>query len=158
MGVFGAEVVVGYVCAYLVRKARHAAGAADAEVDRALDAGMERVHGLVSRALGEDDPALLRAGQQAAAESAEIPERTRRRLADALEEAAEGDPAWAAELQRAVAELWEAEARTGAVIAGDGGIATAGSVDVRADHGSVAALRVGDVALGNPPVPGPRQD
>lgn len=65
------------------------------------------------------------------------------------------------ERERVVAELRalvqeQAEA-AGAVSAGHQGVSVGGSVEVRADHGSVAALRVGDVTLGNPPLSGPPQ-
>ncbi|MFI0981049.1 hypothetical protein ACH4SP_29090 [Streptomyces sp. NPDC021093] len=41
----------------------------------------------------------------------------------------------------------------GGATAGDGGLAVAGSADIRADHGSAAAGVMGDVTLGNPPGP-----
>jgi len=44
----------------------------------------------------------------------------------------------------------------GVSAAGDGQ-AVRGHVEIRADHGSVAALRMGDVSLGNPSQPGPPQ-
>lgn len=151
--VTGVEIAIGYVCAYLVRKARRAGQHVDAEVDRAVDAGLERVHELVSDALGEDS-ALRRAEEQA--ETGEVSERTWRRLTDAVEEAADADADFAAALQRAVEQLQAAEA-SGTVIATGDGIAIDGDVIIRAEGGSVAALRMGDVTLGNPPVPGPPQ-
>lgn len=42
--------------------------------------------------------------------------------------------------------------------AGQGGLAVGGDVNVRADHGSAAAVTMGNVTLGNPPQPGPHQD
>ncbi|MFD5144576.1 hypothetical protein [Streptomyces sp. NPDC058401] len=65
-----------------------------------------------------------------------------------------------AERERVVAELRalvQEQAAPGAVSAGSHGVAVGGNVEVRADHGSVAALRVGDVTLGNPSQPGPPQ-
>ncbi|MBY8879556.1 hypothetical protein [Actinacidiphila acidipaludis] len=115
VAVFGAEVAVGYLCAYLVRKARRAGGALDTEVDRAVDAGLERVHGLVARALG-DDAALALARRQAEGDDhadGEVSERTRRRLAGALEEAMESDPGLAGRLGEAVAALRAAESAAG---------------------------------------------
>ncbi|WP_329624741.1 hypothetical protein OG357_33915 [Streptomyces sp. NBC_01255] len=41
--------------------------------------------------------------------------------------------------------------------AGDGGAAVSGRVDIRADHGSAAALRMGDVTINNPLQPGPHE-
>ncbi|MFC8208878.1 hypothetical protein [[Kitasatospora] papulosa] len=147
----GVEIAVGYVCAYLVRKARRAGQQVDVEVDRAVDAGMGRVHELVSSALG-GDPSLERAEQQA--EAGEVSERTRRRLADAVDEAADRDTAFASALQRAVEQLQEV---AGAAIATGDGIAIGGNVFIRAEGGAVAAVRMGDVTMGNPPVPGPHK-
>ncbi|SEG57145.1 hypothetical protein SAMN05216223_106321 [Actinacidiphila yanglinensis] len=60
----GVDVAVGYVFAWLVRKARRVGGRADADVDRGLDAAMNRLHDPVSRKLGAD-PALERAAEEA---------------------------------------------------------------------------------------------
>lgn len=150
--VTGVELAVGYVCAWLVSKARRVAGRADAEVDRGLDAGMQRLHELVSGALRED-PALRRAGEEAETEAGTISERTRRRLTDALAEAADRDEAFAAALAQAVAAL-PPDAVAGGVVTG-GVVTGGGSIDVHADNGSVAAVRMGDVRVGNPSRPGP---
>ncbi|MFE6053976.1 hypothetical protein ACFQ6N_24760 [Kitasatospora sp. NPDC056446] len=100
----GIEVAVGYVFAWLVGKVGRVADRADGEVDRALDAGMDRLHTLVSGRIGAD-PALERAEQEAAAGQDEPSERTRRRLVDSLEDAAERDPAFGRALQDLVDEL-----------------------------------------------------
>jgi hypothetical protein len=140
--VTGAEIAVGYLCAWLVAKARRVAGRADAEVDRGLDAGMERLHDLVSGALG-DDPALERAAEEA--DSGEVSVRTRRRLTDALDEAAEQDAELASALRHLLAEVR-------ATADGDG-IAVTGDIRIHAEGGSAAALRMGDVTLGISPAP-----
>ncbi|MFJ1754965.1 hypothetical protein [Kitasatospora sp. NPDC088134] len=64
-----------------------------------------------------------------------------------------------ADRERIAAELRALvrEQGAGAVSAGDHGVAVGGKVEVRADHGSVAALRTGDVTIGNPTRPGPPQ-
>lgn len=64
------------------------------------------------------------------------------------------------ELQQVVSELHalieeQAEA-SNTVSAGEHGVAVGGDVNLRADHGSLAALRVGDVTFGNPSQPGPQ--
>lgn len=148
VAVTGVEIAVGYLCAWLVAKARRVAGRADAEVDRGLDAGMDRLHELVSGALGED-PALERAAEEA--DAGEVSVRTRRRLTDALDEAVEQDGELAAALRQVLGEVREVSAD------GDG-IAVAGDVGIHAEGGSAAALRMGDVTIGNPPVPGPPRD
>lgn len=96
----GVELAVGYVFAWAVRKARRVAGRADAEVDQALDAGMDRLHEVVTARLGQD-PALQRAVEEADSGLREPTDRTRRRLTDALGDAVERDLAFAAALQQA---------------------------------------------------------
>lgn len=154
----GVEVAVGFVFAWLVRKAKRVGGRADGEVDRGLDAGMDRLHELVSRRLGQD-PALERAGEEADAGREELSERTRRRLTDSLEDAVEQDAVFARALADLVEQLQAARAAAGGgVSASEHGIAIAGRVDIRADNGSAAALTMGDVTIGvpvNPPMPGP---
>jgi hypothetical protein len=151
---FGAELAVGYVFAWAVRKARRAAGAADEVVDQALDAGVERVHEVVAERLG-GERALARVEEEAAAGAGELSEQSRQFLLLALEDAAGGDAAFARALERAVAAVQEAEAGGASVLAFGDGIAVGGNVEIKADGGSAAALRMGDVKLGNPPVPGP---
>jgi hypothetical protein len=153
----GIEIAVGYLFAWAVRKAKRVAGRADEEVDRTLDAGMDQLHDLVSRKLSED-PALRKLAEEAATGQDQPSDRTRRRVHDALEEAAEQDPGFAAALDRAVKQQLQAlERPADAVSARDGGQAVGGNVDIRADHGSVAAWTMGDVTMGNPQQPGPPQ-
>ncbi|MFF4490519.1 hypothetical protein ACFY0F_29235 [Streptomyces sp. NPDC001544] len=157
----GVEIAVGYVFAWLVGKARRVAVRADTEVDRGLDAGMDRLHELISAKLGQD-PALERAREEADA-GQEVPsERTRRRLVDSLEDAAEHDPSFAEALEDLVRKLQSAVAAgSGGVSATGDGQAIGGSVGIRADRGSAAALRMGNVTIGStenpPPPPGPEQ-
>lgn len=99
----GVEVAVGYMFAWLVRKARRVAGRADGEVDRTLDAGMDQLHDLVSSRLGQD-PALERAREEAES-GQDLTDRTRRRLTDSLEDAAERDEHFAAALEQLVERL-----------------------------------------------------
>jgi hypothetical protein len=156
--VVGVELAVGYVFAWAVRKARRVAGRADAEVDQTLDAGMDRLHGLITAKLGQD-PALERALEEAESGQEELSERTRRRLVDSLEDVAERDLAFAEVLGELVSKLQTGVAG-GGVSASSDGQAIGGNVDIRADGGSVAALKTGDVTIGragNPPLPGPDQ-
>ncbi|MFF5306539.1 hypothetical protein ACFY5F_44975 [Streptomyces sp. NPDC013161] len=113
----GVEVAVGYMFAWLVGKARRVAGRADGEVDRTLDAGMDRLHAVVSRKLGAD-PALKRAQEEAESGQEELTERTRRRLTDSLEDAVERDGEFAAALEQIVEQLRAADTRAD-VPAGD---------------------------------------
>lgn len=151
----GAELAVGYVFSWLVRKARRVAGRADAEVDRGLDAGMDHLHELVATKLGPD-PALERARQEAAAGQEQPTERTRRRLADSLADAAEDDHTFARALQQALEQLQAAAgaaATRGGVVSAPGGAATGGNVSLHAEGGSAAAMQMRDVTIGTPASP-----
>jgi hypothetical protein len=110
-----------------------------------MDAGLDRLHDMVSRRLG-GDPALARLSAEAA-ERGEVGGRTRQRVALAVEEAAERDPGFAAAVSELVAHL-RAD--------GDGPMLVAGSVDIRASgHGVAAGVIDGQVWTANPPGPGP---
>ncbi|MGP3968416.1 hypothetical protein [Streptomyces sp. 6N223] len=138
----GVEIAVGYVFAWLVSKARPVAGRGDTEVDRLGE--------LVTGRLG-GDPALERAVEEAEAGQEEPSERTRRRLVDSVADAAERDHDFATALAELVRKLQ----------AGGDVQVVGGNVDIHAEGGSAAALRMGDVTIGsppptaNPPQPGP---
>lgn len=145
----GVEIAVGYAFAWLVGKARRVAGRADTEVDRGLDAGMDRLHELISVKLG-DDPALQRAREEADAGLVEPSQRTRQRLELALEDAAEHDAGFAEALARVVAELQTAgpvdtASDTGSSRATGGGTASTGVVRPGGDgNGTATAQHTGD--------------
>jgi hypothetical protein len=153
----GIELVVGYVAAWAWRKARRVAGRADAEVDQALDTGMDRLHQLISSKLA-GDPALAQleteAGKNLEVES--VSARTRERVRLALEDAVEADEDFEARLTALVKQLRKVEESQG-VVAGEHGLAASGDVSIHAEGGSVAsAVHHGNVTLGNPPPPDPR--
>ncbi|MFE2103749.1 hypothetical protein, partial [Streptomyces sp. NPDC059468] len=100
----GIEIAIGYLFAWAVRKAQRVAGRADGEVERALDAGMDRLHDVVSRKLA-NDPALHQLTQEAASGRESPTDRTRQRVLLALEEADETDTVFASDLEQAVAHL-----------------------------------------------------
>ncbi|WP_120314434.1 chromosome partitioning protein [Streptomyces sp. TLI_171] len=102
------EIAVGYVFAWAVRKARLVAGRADAEVDRAVEAGMDRVHRVVSGKLGGDQ-ALAQVEEEAGAEPAELAAETRQWLELSLNRAATRDAEFAAALVAAVQAVQSAE-------------------------------------------------
>ncbi|MFE4337072.1 hypothetical protein ACFRQM_49495 [Streptomyces sp. NPDC056831] len=63
-----------------------------------------------------------------------------------------------ADIERARRELLAGHSNGAASVSADHeATAVGGNVDLRADHGSVASWRVGDVTLGNPTQPGPHQ-
>jgi hypothetical protein len=96
----GVEVAVGFLIAWVARKAGRVGKRADAIVDDALQIGLDRVHEVVIGKLG-GDPALRRLEIEAA-EPGEVTDRTRTRVQLALEDAVEQDPGFADLLQAAI--------------------------------------------------------
>lgn len=126
----GVELVVGWLTAYVWRKARRMAGRADGEVDRVLDSGMDRLHDLIAAKLGAD-PCLAKLTAEAAADLSvpSVSARTRQRVELALVDAVESDAAFAADLDAIMAGLRRAHPSTavatgtGTAQAGGGGVA-----------------------------------
>jgi hypothetical protein len=98
----GIDLVVGYMAAYAVRKAQRAGKRMDADVDRVLDAGLERLHEVVTEKLG-DDPAVQKLQHEA--EAGVASSRTVQRMVLAVEDAAEADGDFADRLREALSEL-----------------------------------------------------
>ncbi len=154
---FGAELAVGYVFAWLARKGGRAAHRADGQVDEAVDAAVDRfggkLHELVAGKLREE-PSLVRLGEEADQGTGPSP-RTQTRVALAIEDAAEHDADFGAAVEELVRRIQAARREA----ASPGGGTVAGrDVNVKADRGSLAAgsLTVqGDLHFGNPSVPGP---
>ena len=61
----GLEVLVGYLIAWGMRKARRAGTRLDADVDEVMDAGLDRLHEMIAAKLG-DDPAVAKLELEAA--------------------------------------------------------------------------------------------
>ena len=147
----GLELVAGYLIAWATRKGRRAGARLDAEADLVLDAELDRLHELVAAKLGPDS--ALAKLEHSAGTGAEVSERTRRRVADALDEAADDDPRFAEQLA-AVLSVLQHLAPTAVLAAGDRAAAAGRDVHITAHGGSAAAQTMGDVTLGSPP-PGP---
>ena len=128
----GLEVAVGFLIAWFARKAGRAArrldGMADAAVDRLCD--------VVTAKLGGDS-ALRQLAAEAAA-TGDAATRTQDRVRLALEDAAEQDPTFAADLKDTMAPL-----QAGVTI----------GRDVRADHGVAIVMTGGSVSVGERPGP-----
>lgn len=122
--VIGIEIAVGFLIAWVVRKAGRVGRRVDTEVDQVLDAGLDRLHDLVVAKLG-GDPALEKL-QSEAGESGEVGARTQARVRLALEEAAEQDLAFAAEFEAAVAQVQAAQRGDGGAAAGERGARSPG--------------------------------
>jgi hypothetical protein len=157
--VIGLELVAGYLAAWAVGKARRVGRQLDEDTDLVLDASLDRLHDLVVAKLG-DDPALAKLEGEAAG-AGEVSERTRRRVADAVAEAAESDEEFSASLL-GLLEVLERGRRGGesAAASGTRSAVVMGNVDVKAEDGSAAALTMGDVAFGvaDPSKPGQGKD
>lgn len=153
----GADVVVGYVFARLVGKAKRVGQRVDGQVGQALDAGVDRagekLYELVAGRLHGD--AALERLKAEAGEGLEIASpRTVQRVVLALEDAVERDPEFARAVDGLVAQL----AVAGSAVAGVGGMAVSGPVGIYAEGGSIAAGVIhGGAQITNPPVPGPLQ-
>ncbi|TXS69905.1 hypothetical protein [Streptomyces sp. sk2.1] len=93
----------------------------------------------------EAEAEVVRRGEQAAWQA---------RFEAVLAGLGEHEQRLAAETLRALLNA-HVRARADGVSSTGDGLAVGGNVEIRADHGSVAALRMGNVSLGNPPRPGP---
>lgn len=91
----GVEVAVAALIGWFLRKAGRAVKRVDGIADDAIDVTMDRVHDAVLAKLG-GDPAVAKMAQEA--ENGEISSRTRDRVRMAIEEAADEDSAFAAQL------------------------------------------------------------
>jgi hypothetical protein len=152
----GLEIVVGYLIAWAVRKARRVGARLDDDVDLVLDTELDRMHDLVAEKLGLD-PALQKL-EVSAASGEEVGERTRRRVLDALADAVEADDQFAGALQELLSEMKVMPAVHIAAASGERSAPVGRDAGVKADHGSAAALTMGDVTIGaspeDPPEPG----
>jgi hypothetical protein len=119
----GLELVAGYLIAWGVRKLKRAGKRLDEETDEVIDVGLDRLHDAIASKLGTD-PALVKLDTDVA-QGVEPSDRTLRRVQDAVEEAAEHDPRFAALVQELLARLEEER---------DGAPTVAG-IDLRGAHG-----------------------
>jgi hypothetical protein len=93
----------------------------------------------------DEERAGVRSGQQGAWQA---------RFEQTLESLSDSEREEAAEFLRA---LLRTHAPADGAQAPSDGTTIHGEVDIRADHGSAAAVRMGDVTFGTPPQPGPQQ-
>lgn len=143
----GIEIAIGCLITWLVKKANRAGQRADAEVDYAIDAGMDKLHDLVTAKLGPDT--ALAALTTEVTQTGTATARTQQRVHLSLDEAAEHDPNFATQLHALIEQIQATQAQTGSgVYAHDEGIAVVGNVHLRAERGSATALRIGNVSLG----------
>jgi hypothetical protein len=101
----GLELVAGYLVAWGVRKLRRVGTRLDEETDEVIDAGLDRLHDAIAAKLGAD-PALGKLEDEVS-QGLEPSDRTLRRVQDAVEEAAEGDPGFVVTIEALIARLEE---------------------------------------------------
>ena len=153
-GVVGWDVVVGYLIAWGVGKGRRVGKSLDGDVDLVVDSALERLHETVVDKLGAD-PALEKFEQEVIAGD-EISERTLRRVADALADAADSSKDFKNEIDARLADLARMGVRPAIAVSGERAVAVTGDLDMRADHGSAVVVTAGDITMGDPP-PDPSQ-
>lgn len=150
--VAGLELVVGYLIAWVVRKARRVGDRLEDETDKVLDAGLDRLHGLIAQKLGDDT--ALRQLEVEAEDNQEVPPRTRKRAQLALEDAADRDHEFADQLEAALRELESSAVQATAKT--DSHEIVADTVEINAQSGGVASgLIHGSVSVSNPTLPDP---
>jgi hypothetical protein len=142
----GAELIVGYMFAWLVRKARRAGDRADGRADEAIDAGVDRLCELIAKRL-HGDSSLQRLEQEANGGLPEPSERTARRVILAFDEILEQD----AEFADTVHNLW-ANLGPGRTAPVQGSVAAGENIDIHAADGSIAAgVIYGGAHIAHPP-------
>jgi len=150
--VSGVEVVVGFLIAWLVRRAKHVGERIDGKIDATLDEGLDKLHDVVARKLGKD-PALA-VLEDEIAEAGEATTRTQARVRLALEEAVEGNEAFAAELAAAIRDI-QAASRGPGTIVGDHAVTVAGNVSATGGGIAIGGVTGGSVGFTLPDPPEP---
>jgi hypothetical protein len=143
----GLDLVAGYLSAWAVRKARRAGKRLDEDADDVVDAGLDRLHDLISATLGRD-PAVEKLELEAVA--GPVSARTARRVLDAVTEATENNPKFAERLEPLLIALQSLGTTPAAAAGGERSASVGRDAEISADHGSAAAMTMGDVNLGFP--------
>jgi hypothetical protein len=106
----GLELVGGYLVAWAVRKARRIGKGLDEDADEIIDTGLDRLLDAIASKLGTDT--ALAKLEDEASRDLEPSDRVLRRVQDAVEDAADEDPQFAAIVQALLAELEKAQAES----------------------------------------------
>jgi hypothetical protein len=156
IGVTGIEVAVGLLVAWLARKAKRVGQRADTEVDTVLDAGMDRLHDLVTSRLGSDT-AMVKL--HAEAQTGQVSDRARDRVTAALEDTTEADPQFARQLQDLVEQVQALAAQAGGdtVVAGAGGAVMTGDLHNTGSGTAIGAVGSIDTFTVGASPPDPRE-
>ena len=114
--VIEAGVAAGYVVAWAMRRARRATGRADVLIDTSIEAGMDKLAGVVQAKLGAH-PALDDLAEEAATDDQQVSELTRQQVELALAAAARRDEDFGRTVTDLVAQLRAGEQASGGVSA-----------------------------------------
>ena len=139
------EVVVGFLIAWAVGKARRIAARANGLVDTVMDASVDRLARVVGDKLGTD--ASLEQLQIEASERGEVSPRTSTRVELALEHAAEEDAEFAERLRTALAEVQETQADGAAAR----GVTVTGGVHALHSGVAIGGITGGSVSFNQAP-------
>jgi len=140
------------VIAWAMRKARRAGGRLDAEADAVVDAGLDRLHEVVTARLGGHT--VLAELVEEAEQAGQVSDLTRQQAELALEAAARKDEVFAQAVTQLVAQLRAAEQTAGPVAAGRGSAVFTGDVHAEARDGGIAFGQTANVHISQGP-PGP---
>jgi hypothetical protein len=131
-----------------MRKARRAGESLDSDVDLVMESALDRLHETVAIKLGADS--ALEKLEQAAIAGDEVTERTRRRVSDALADAADGSADFTSVINDLLADLASTGVRPVVTASGDRAVAVAGNINMKAEGGSVTAVTAANIAVGRP--------
>ena len=134
--VIEAGLVAGYVIAWMVRKARRAAGRLDSAADAVMDVGFDRLYEMVATRL-DGHPVLEELAHQAeraAEDDVEVSPLTYRHVEHAVTAAAHDDEAFG----HAVAQLAIRLSATSPVAPSSTGPVFSGKADAKANRGGIA--------------------
>jgi hypothetical protein len=159
--VIEAGVIAGYVIAWTVRKARRAIGRLDNEADLLIDAGLDRLHEMVTDQLAAHPvmAELVQEAEQAALNDGEVSEVTRQQMEMALVTAARRDEAFGQAVTELAACLGKEQQAAEVATSSPAAAVFTGDARAKANRGGIAFGQVaGGVHIaretGNPPQPG----
>ncbi|MER7859693.1 hypothetical protein ABTX61_11350 [Amycolatopsis japonica] len=143
----GLEVVVGFLIAWAVGKARRAGKRVDGVTDQVIDATAARLRDVLLNKLGGDS--AIQTLQLEADESGEVSDLTQQRVTLAIEDAVKRDTQFASELRSALAEA----EKGGSLLAASAEQAVSGSATATGSGGVAIGIVGRDATFGNNPDP-----
>jgi len=157
----GFELAVAYLIGWGWRRAQQTAGQVTEAVDAISETAVDRLRAIaVSKIGGDSALAALDAECSKVVDAPLVSDRTKLRVQLALEEAADSDPDFKAQLLEQVERIRQADGQSATVV-GAHGVAIGGGLFLQGNTGAVVAVNIhGAVSTGgasNPPMPGAGQ-